>query len=244
MRLAAAAAALLALAGCALTDGSAEVDSLGQKLALRWGVSPESVPRLVDELSRHLDVRAYLECMVAEREKPRPDMRRCRRWLDLDLEDSGSGKGTPAGADAPASWRDLARESIKRHEGLRLEPYELLGTLHVCYGQVVADPDSLPAEIDVRYCEALLDSYLPTAISDAQWFAGTAWRAAGRHRRAALVDLAYAMGRTRMARLGMMKVAVGSLEWGIAAGELLRSEWALTRSARAADLAAWLRRDD
>jgi len=105
MRTVAAVAAAVLLAGCqSVPSGDFEIDSLGQKLAVGWGVKPESVPPIIDELSRHIDLRSYLECMVREREEPRPDMAACRRWLGL-----GDGAvDMPEGFDPwmPPAWFD------------------------------------------------------------------------------------------------------------------------------------------
>jgi len=103
---------LAAVAGCqSVPPGDFEIDSLGQKLAVGWGVKPEKVPPIIDELSRHIDLRSYLECMVGERQEPRPDMASCRKWLVA----GGDGVDMPEGFDPwmPPEWFEDCYETTR-----------------------------------------------------------------------------------------------------------------------------------
>jgi lysozyme len=137
-------------------------------------------------------------------------------------------------------------ELIKRHEGTgpyragRFFPYsDGLGKITIGWGHNLSDR-GLPEGI----VEALLAADLETAIADARAIFGDAYAEAAPARQAALVDMAFNLGRRRLSRFKKMIAAVLADDWTRAANEALDSNWAHQVGARAAEDAVLLRDGD
>ncbi len=135
---------------------------------------------------------------------------------------------------------------IKRHEGTgpyragRFFPYaDSFGMTTIGYGHNLSDR-GLPEAI----VEALLAADLETAVADARAIFGNAYAEATPARQAALADMAFNLGRVRLARFKKMIAAVAAGDWSRAASEALNSDWAHQVGNRAEEDAALLRDGD
>ena len=130
-----------------------------------------------------------------------------------------------------SSWRDLADESITRHEGFRAKPYrDTMGIETIGYGR------NLQAKgitvIEARY---LMDHDLDEAARtlDAVY---PDWVKLSDSRRAALADLTFDLEH-KVADFHALLAALSAGRWADAAAALLDSAFARECPGRAADLA-------
>lgn len=137
-------------------------------------------------------------------------------------------------------------ELIKRHEGTGpcragcFFPYvDSLGKTTIGFGHNLSDR-GLPEAI----VEALLAADLAAAVADAKAIFGDAYGKATPARQAALADMAFNLGRARLARFEKLIAAVAAGDWSRAANEALDSDWAHQVGNRAEEDAALLRRGD
>ena len=145
---------------------------------------------------------------------------------------ASASTGQPLGA---GSWARLA-DSLRRHEGLRLEPYrDTGGVWHVCYGHRIA--------MDKDECEALLASDMAEGAATAQRLVGhETWAALDGARREVLAEMGFA---TSLATFEEMLRAVRRGDYGTAGEEILDSVWAReVGKGRAGDLATRMRDGD
>ncbi len=158
------------------------------------------------------------------------------------------GESAPIPApDAPAATAEIVPESgpgagperpaladtVRAAEGLALETYpDAGGVTHICHGH----------QVTVRTCDALLDADLAAAEAAAARIVGApAWDALDAGRRDVLIELAYWVGPTGLARFERLLAAVRAGDFDGAADELLASRLPAQAPARAERLAAALR---
>lgn len=127
---------------------------------------------------------------------------------------------------------DIALGWVKRHEGLRLKPYTCTaGKLTIGYGRNLSDKGISPFE-----AELLLQSDLTTASRDASGFVNN-FLALDVTRQAVLIDMAFNLGRSRLATFKKLKAAIEAEDFAQAAGEMTNSLWAQQVGGRALFLA-------
>lgn len=124
----------------------------------------------------------------------------------------------------------LARDVIRREEGLKLKPYADSGeTVAIGYGRnlTLRGISHFEAElllsndVDVAY-SAVRDLFSPATLSRM-----------GEARVAVLVSMAHQLGAAGLARFRLMRAALEICDWGGAAREALDSRWATQTPARA-----------
>lgn len=121
------------------------------------------------------------------------------------------------------------REFIKSEEGLRLKPYRCTeGRLTIGYGF------NLDAGIDREIAEHLLDRSLGRATNAAAEVVGRdVFGTLSSARQAALVSMAFQMGRQGLEGFAGMLQAVRAGDWATAHDEALDSKWARQTPERA-----------
>ncbi len=132
------------------------------------------------------------------------------------------------------------KEMLRRHEGLRLTPY-LCSASHrtIGYGHNLdAHGEEIPESITLEQAEQYLDQDIRDAI-----------RSCASHipdfarldpiRQAVLIDMAF-MGIGSLMEFKRMLAAIHLKQWGVAAVELLSSDYARTVKGRARELALML----
>jgi lysozyme len=135
------------------------------------------------------------------------------------------------------------RQQIKRHEGLRLKPYaDTVGKITIGYGHNLTD-NGIPEDV----AEDLLTTGLEIAAVDAEallWGGDSKpeiYEVLGDARAAVLINMAFNLGRTRLATFRKLIIAVQTQDWEAAAREMLDSKWARQVPNRAAELAEQMR---
>ena len=117
---------------------------------------------------------------------------------------------------------------LKRHEGLRLKPYvDTVGRLTIGYGRNLDAKGISDAEAGI-----LLGNDAAAAITDLEHFGA---------RQAALVDLAFNVGKVGFRKFTRMIAAIEAGDFDRAAAELLDSSYARQVGRRADELAELLR---
>lgn len=131
---------------------------------------------------------------------------------------------------------ELVTRKIKQHEGLRLTPYrDSVGKLTIGYGL------NLEEGITKNEAEYLLNRRIEYALEDAKAIFRN-FETLSDARKAALVDMAYNLGRSRLMQFIKLREAVHSHLFNLAAEEMLHSKWARQVGYRARDLADMMRR--
>ena len=131
---------------------------------------------------------------------------------------------------------ELVTRKIKQHEGLRLTPYrDSVGKLTIGYGL------NLEEGITKNEAEYLLNRRIEYALDDAKAIFRN-FENLSDARKAALVDMAYNLGRSRLMQFVKLREAVQSHLFNLAAEEMLNSKWARQVGYRARDLADMMRR--
>ena len=125
---------------------------------------------------------------------------------------------------------------IRRHEGLRLKPYEdTVGKLTIGVGRNLTDVGI--SEHEAAY---LLTNDIAVAAASLRraypWFSGM-----GLPRQDALTDMMFNLGAARFAGFAQMIAALEQRDYETAAKEMLDSKWAQQVGARATELAAIIR---
>lgn len=128
---------------------------------------------------------------------------------------------------------DIARESIKKHEGLRLLPYkDTVGKLTVGYGHNIEDRG-----ISIDAAELMLTEDMDIATRDCIDVYGMGWDYLSTERMAVLIEMCFQLGRSRFAGFAqMLAKSIGGDHEG-AANEMLASRWAEQVPKRAKELA-------
>ena len=120
---------------------------------------------------------------------------------------------------------DLIRESIKREEGLRLEPYRCSKNhLTVGYGhKLTGGATSTP--ITLEFAESLFEVDLQEAIVGAGKFCGPVWDQLSDARQHCLIDMAFNMGAGAMQKFRRLRSAVRDKDWIWAGYEIKSSQY-------------------
>lgn len=125
---------------------------------------------------------------------------------------------------------DLARKSIKRHEGFSQKIYLCSqGKLTAGWGHMIED-DSEPfvvlpgALIPMETCERWFEDDLYVAITDATKLVKH-FHSLNEMRQAVLVDMAFNLGRSRLAGFKKMLSAIQRGDFETAAAEMIDSKW-------------------
>ena len=134
----------------------------------------------------------------------------------------------------------LAIDLIKKHEGLRLFPYDDgYGNLTIGYGLNISDG------ITMAEAEMLLLSRVKTAVIDVmKVFGSDAFGELSRLRQAVLIDMAYNLGINRLATFGELIRAIQIKDFEMAADEMLDSKWSTQVGYRAINLATLMRTNE
>ena len=115
---------------------------------------------------------------------------------------------------------------IKAHEGCRLESYlDTMGVWTVGYGHCGIDTGP-ETEWTQAQADARLDADIITATKDAADFIGPSWSDLSAPRQAAIIDMAYELGRHRLRGFVHLRAAIVTGDWQRARDEALNSEWA------------------
>jgi len=143
---------------------------------------------------------------------------------------------------------EIARESIKRHEGYRAYPYD------DSTGLPVRMPP--PAKLTIGYgrnlesvglrtgeAELMLDADLKFAHINAQEVYGPRWSSLSTPRRAVVIEMAFQLGRSGLAGFSKFLDRSRNELYNLAADEMLDSRWARQTPGRAQALAERYRRD-
>jgi lysozyme len=133
-------------------------------------------------------------------------------------------------------YRDIARELVLSHEGLRLKPYkDSVGKLTIGVGRNLDDKGISNAE-----AMTMLQNDLSDAEADARSLVPS-FVILSANRQAALIDMSLNMGKTRMAGFKDMLAAIDSANFEKAAAEMLDSDAARELPTRYGQLAVMMR---
>lgn len=125
----------------------------------------------------------------------------------------------------------LAAELIKKHEGLMLKPYKCTaGKLTIGYGRNLEDNGISQYEADTMLYNDMQKCY-------AECVKFSFWNKLGEIRQAALLDMCYNLGITRLRNFKKMLSALEKEDYKTAAKEALDSTWAKQVKGRATELA-------
>ena len=131
----------------------------------------------------------------------------------------------------------IARAQLKIDEGLRLKPYkDTEGNWTIGYGR------NLSEGISIALAEQMLSEDLIVAHSDARMVVGQVhFDAATPKRQAALINMAFNLGRTRLLKFRSMIELIRQGRWEAASNAALASIWASQVGTRATRIAGALR---
>lgn len=139
----------------------------------------------------------------------------------------------------PSNVLDLAREQVKRHEGLRFHPYNDKtgkriiapdgGSLTIGYGTNIET-------ITQDEATWLLEKRLAVAMCDAAAVFAQGWAALGSVRQAVLVSMSYQLGKARLSGFVDLQAAVATADHNAVVTAMLDSLWARQVPARAREL--------
>lgn len=122
------------------------------------------------------------------------------------------------------------KDRIKKHEGLRLTPYEdSEGIMTVCYGRNLRDVPFTQEEADFMFETDFLK-----AQNGAKKF--PLYETLNGPRRGVVIEMVFQMGRAGVANFHRFWLAVGAQEWDLAATEMLDSKWHEQTPERAEEL--------
>jgi lysozyme len=133
-------------------------------------------------------------------------------------------------------WRDVLKDDLRRHEGLRLKPYldtvgrETVGYGHT-YGVKITDPP-----ITLEVAERLLDEDMQIAINDAKAVVPCFDELNG-PRKTVVAAMAYNLGRTGLSKFVNTIKSIQAGDYKDAALRMLQSKWAAQVKSRARELA-------
>lgn len=124
---------------------------------------------------------------------------------------------------------EIARKSIKEHEGLRLKPYDDTngrpdagdngGKITIGYGRNLQE-----VGITIGEAEMLLDADMRVCLAEvSQMYMN--FRQLCAERQAVLIEMVYNLGRTRLTRFVNMHRAIEEEDFERAAREMLDSKW-------------------
>lgn len=133
--------------------------------------------------------------------------------------------------------RALLRDQLRRHEGVRRKPYkDSVGKLTIGVGRNLEDKGLRPAEIDF-----MLENDMVDAESDARAVFPD-FDSLSVNRRVVLCDMAFNLGRARLAGFKSMLWCLKREDYYGAAKEMRKSKWAAQVGVRAIILARQMER--
>jgi len=125
---------------------------------------------------------------------------------------------------------------VARHEGFRAKPYrDTQGVWTVGYGRNLQDVGIRPDE-----ARLMLENDLTVAMNDAR-FLFDDFGALSPNRQRVLVNMAFNIGRNRLAGFKQMWAALEREDYHAAAAEMMNSRWAKQVGKRAKELAKIMR---
>lgn len=129
---------------------------------------------------------------------------------------------------------DLAKASIRNHEGCRLKPYKCTaGKVTIGYGRNLDDKGISEQEAD-----RMLHSDVLECIADLETYGY--WNTLSGTRKAALLDLRFCVGPAGYRGFKKMNAALSAGDYGKAADEIMDSKFATQTGHRADDLVVML----
>lgn len=129
---------------------------------------------------------------------------------------------------------DIAKASIRGHEGLRHFPYKCTADrTTIGYGRNLEDKGLSREE-----CECLLDNDIGECIQDLS--RNSYWNDLNDRRQAALIDLRYCLGPFGFRKFVKMQAALEARNFGEAAAQILDSKFARQTGRRATNLATMI----
>jgi lysozyme len=115
------------------------------------------------------------------------------------------------------------KDMIKKHEGLRLEPYkDSLGKWTIGYGHLITKGEKFD-KITKQEADELFDKDFEHHAKLASRTPG--WDKANKKQRAAMIDLAFNMGPSWHKKFPAFSKAANAGDWDTAAAELVNSRW-------------------
>lgn len=124
---------------------------------------------------------------------------------------------------------EIARKSIKIHEGLRLKPYDDTngrpdlgdngGKITIGYGRNLQE-----VGITLGEAEMMLDADIRVSVADAESLFPNI-KEFSAQRQAVLIEMSYNLGRSRLARFKRMREALDRKDFNEASKEMLDSKW-------------------
>lgn len=128
-----------------------------------------------------------------------------------------------------------AETLIKKHEGLRLEPYKCTaGKLTIGYGRNLDDNGISPQEADYMLAKDI--AQVDEQLNHYTWF-----KTLNDSRKAVLVDMTFNLGLPRLLKFEKMLGALIAEDYQEAANQMLDSRWANQVGQRATRLAQIMR---
>jgi lysozyme len=126
-------------------------------------------------------------------------------------------------------------EQIKRHEGLRLKPYQdTVGKLTIGYGRNLIDKGISRDEAEMLLINDVL--HLRHRLTAYPWFL-----VMNEARQEAITNMAYNLGVRGLLKFKQMIAALDAHDYSLAADEMLNSRWARQVNGRATELASQMR---
>lgn len=131
------------------------------------------------------------------------------------------------------TFKEKAEELIKKHEGLKLEPYRCTaGALTIGYGHNL-DSNGITEEV----AQILLEDDILNAIKDlTSVFGQTVFDKMHPDIKAVMVDMIFNLGKTRFSKFANMIDAVKREDWPRVAREMRSSMWYVQVKNRAEEL--------
>jgi lysozyme len=129
------------------------------------------------------------------------------------------------------------KEMIRRHEGLRLKPYQCTeGRWTVGYGHnLESHNETIPEYITLQEAEDYFEKDLAEAMNACSLVV-PGWDLLDDIRQAVLIDMAYNLGRAGLKNFVNMLAAIVEEDWKLAAIAMLNSRWAFQVGKRAIEL--------
>lgn len=132
--------------------------------------------------------------------------------------------------------RILLKAELKRDEGVRSKPYvDTVGKITIGVGRNLTDKGLSATEIDL-----LLESDIDQAARDVHAIYPE-WEALSEQRQRVLVNMAFNLGRARLAQFMGMLSALRAMDYEKAAEEMMDSRWAKQVGERAQRLQLMMR---
>jgi lysozyme len=130
---------------------------------------------------------------------------------------------------------NLLIEQLKRHEGLRLKPYQdAVGKLTIGYGRNLVNSGICESEAEMLLINDVL--HLRQRLTAHSWFL-----VMNEARQEALINMAYNLGMVGLLKFTQMIAALNARDYPLAADEMLNSLWARQVGSRADELALQMR---